>query len=107
MDETAGTDKPLTKTQVLNTLAERTGLSKKDVSNFLDSLGDMIEENLKEGGPGQMTIPGLFKVKVQHKPATPEREGINPFTKEKTIFKAKPASSTVKVQPLKPLKDRF
>jgi len=107
MDEATGTDKPLTKTQVLNAMAERTGLSKKDVANFFDQLGELIEANLKEGGPGTLTLPGLFKVKVQHKPATPERRGVNPFTKEETVFKAKPASTTVKVQPVKQLKDRF
>ena len=107
MEEATSTDKPLTKTQVLTAMSESTGLSKKDVTNFFDQLGDLIEKNLGEGGPGVLTIPGLFKVKVQHKPATPEREGINPFTKEKTTFKAKPASKTVKVQPMKQLKDRF
>ena len=51
-----------------------------------------------------MTIPGLMKVKVQRKPATPEREGVNPFTKEPTVFKAKPARNVVKVRPLIGLK---
>ena len=51
------------------------------------------------------TIPGLCKISVQHKPAVPERQGINPFTKEETTFKAKPARNVVKVRPLKNLKD--
>ena len=56
-------------------------------------------------GAGTFTVPGLMKVKVIRKPATKEREGINPFTKEPTIFKAKPARNVVKVAPLKALKE--
>jgi hypothetical protein len=50
-------------------------------------------------------MPGLCKIVVQHKPATKERKGINPFTKEETVFKAKPARNVVKIRPLKKLKD--
>jgi len=46
-----------------------------------------------------------MKINVVRKPAMPERKGINPFTKEETIFKAKPAKNVVKVVPLKGLKD--
>jgi len=55
-------------------------------------------------GPGLFTLPGLLKMKVVKKPATKAREGINPFTKEKMVFKAKPASKKVRVLPLKSLK---
>jgi nucleoid DNA-binding protein len=51
------------------------------------------------------TIPGLCKIVVQRKPATKERQGINPFTGEETTFKAKPARNVIKVRPLKNLKD--
>lgn len=100
-----GAKKPMTKTEVLNTLAEKTGMQKKDVANFFEELGKLIQQELSDGGPGVFSVPNLLKVKVVRKPATPEREGINPFTKEKTIFKAKPARNTVKAQPLKALKD--
>lgn len=50
-------------------------------------------------------IPGFVKMKVLIKPATAERKGINPFTKEETVFKAKPASKAVKVIAMKALKD--
>ena len=101
----AGSGKPMSKTEVLNALAEKSGLSKKEVGRVLESLSSLISENIGSGGPGVFNIPGLMKITVQHKPATPEREGINPFTKEKTIFKAKPARNVVKVRPLKGLKE--
>ena len=99
------TTKPLTRTEVIASLANRSGLSKQQVSSFFDELVDLIADQLKEGGPGVANIGGLMKVKVIRKPAQPEREGINPFTKEKTIFKAKPAQNVVKITPLKRLKD--
>ena len=64
-----------------------------------------MKKNLASRGPGMFTVPGLFKVKVVKKPATKAREGINPFTGEPTIFKAKPARKVVKVLALKGLKD--
>ena len=86
-------------------MCEATELSKQQVTLFLDELGKLIASNLKEDGPGAFAVPGLMKIKVVRKPATPEREGINPFTKEKTTFKAKPARNVVKITPLKGLKD--
>ena len=97
--------KPMTKTEVLNAMSEATGLGKKEVTEFLDQLGGLIKRNLAEGSPGVFNIPGLMKIKVVRKPATEARKGINPFTKEETIFKAKPARNVVKVVPLKGLKD--
>ena len=97
--------KPMTKTEVLNALAEGTGLNKKDVASVLTELGTLIGKNLGKKGPGVFNVPGLLKVKVIRKPATKARKGINPFTKEETVFKAKPARNVVKVQPLKALKD--
>ena len=97
--------KPMTKTEILNALAESTELSKKQVGSVLDELATLIGKSLGKKGPGIFNIPGLMKISVQRKPATPERKGINPFTKEPTIFKAKPARNVVKVRPLKGLKD--
>jgi nucleoid DNA-binding protein len=96
--------KPATKTEVYAYIAERTSLKKKEVSSVFEALTDMISRDLKKGS-GVFAVPGLMKIKVVHKPAVPERKGINPFTKEETIFKAKPARNVVKVQPLKGLKD--
>jgi len=97
--------KPLTKTEVLNALAETTDLSRKQVSGVLDELASLIGKNLGKRGPGVFNIPGLMKIKVVRKPATKARKGINPFTKEETVFKAKPARNVVKIVPLKALKD--
>ena len=100
-----GAAKPLTKTEVMNSLAEATGLSKKEIAGVLDALGNLIGESLGKKGPGVFNVPGLMKIKVQRKPATKARKGINPFTGEETMFKAKPARNVVKVRPLKKLKD--
>jgi nucleoid DNA-binding protein len=97
--------KPMTKTETIAALCEATGLAKDQVSGLLDELAKLIERNLKETGPGTFTIPGLMKINVVRKPATPERKGINPFTKEETVFKAKPAKNVIKVVALKGLKD--
>ncbi len=101
----AAAKKPLTKTQVIAALAEGTGLSKKQVAGVFEELGTLLGKNLGKRGPGVVNVAGLLKIKVVRKPATKARKGINPFTKEETIFKAKPARNVVKVQPLKALKD--
>ena len=101
----AATKKAPTKTEVLNAIAEATELSKKDVQAVFSSLEDQIRKSVGRRGAGMFTIPGLCKIVVQHKPATKERKGINPFTGEETVFKAKPARNVVKIRPLKNLKD--
>ena len=97
--------KAMTKTEILTALAEGTGLNKKDVAAVLDELGTVIGKSLGKQGPGVFNLPGLMKVKVIRKPATKAHKGINPFTKEETVFKAKPARNVVKILPLKGLKD--
>ncbi len=96
---------PMTKTQLLTSLAEETGLSKKECGAVLDELANTINRHLKKRGAGTFTMPGLMKIKTVRKPAVKARKGINPFTGEETMFKAKPARNVVKVQPLKGLKD--
>lgn len=96
--------KPTTKSEMLSNIAEKTDLKRKDVSAVFEELATMIKRDLKSG-PGVFNIFGLMKVKVVRKPATPARKGINPFTKEEVMFKAKPARNVVKVLPLKTLKD--
>ena len=98
-------DKPPTKSEVMNSIAETTGLGRKEVISVFDALNSMIEANLKPRGPGTFSVPGLMKIKVNKKAATKARKGINPFTGEETTFKAKPARKVVKVTPLKNLKD--
>ena len=103
-DVTGGSKKSMTKSEFLNSLADPTGLTRKQVAQVFDELGNLIGRQLSKKGPGMVTIPGLMKVKVVRKPATKEREGINPFTKEKIIIKAKPARNVVKIQAVKALK---
>lgn len=97
--------KPRTKSETLNILAESTGLTRRDISGVLDALDGLIGHDLKKG-PGIFTVPGLMKIMVIHKPATKARKGINPFTGEEAMFKAKPARNVVKVRALKGLKDK-
>lgn len=97
-------DKPLSKSEILNSLAETTELSRKEVSAVLEALEGLIEESLTKGS-GIFNLPGLLKIYVHHKKATPQREGRNPQTGETIIIKAKPASQVVKVRPLKKLKE--
>ena len=97
--------KARTKSQVFGELAETNDLTRKQVTNLFDDLAGMIKKDLGKKGPGYFTVPGLMKVKVVRKPATKARKGINPFTGEEMIFKAKPARNVVKVLALKGLKD--
>ena len=96
---------PMTKTALYANIAETTELSKKDVAKVFEALGDVINGHIKKGAIGAFTLPGLLKVKTIRKPATKKRKGVNPFTGEDTIFKAKPARTVVKVLPLKKMKD--
>ncbi|MEX1031887.1 MAG: HU family DNA-binding protein [Cellvibrionaceae bacterium] len=93
------------KTQLLNHLAESTELSRKQVSAVLDELSSVIEGHISKRGAGEFVLPGLFKVVTVKKPARKARKGINPFTGEQTMFKAKPASTQVKIRPLKKMKE--
>ena len=97
--------KPVTKTEMIAALAESTDLTKKQVGSLFDELATLIKKELGEEGAGMVTISNLLKIKVVRKPATPEHKGINPFTKEETVFKAKPAKNVVKLIPLRGLKE--
>lgn len=98
--------KPPTKSEIYRHIAEDTGLTRKDVAAVFDSMAGLIKKNLGgRAAPGLFTMPGLLKMRVVKKPATKARKGINPFTGEETVFKAKPASKVVKVNALKGLKD--
>jgi nucleoid DNA-binding protein len=98
------TDK-LTKSQIVASVADSTGLTKKQVGDVMDEMHSLIERSIKKRGVGEFTIPGILKITTVKKPARKARKGINPFTKEETVFKAKPASIAVKIRPLKKLKE--
>ena len=91
-----------TKSEILATISRDTELSRKQVSSVFDSLTGIIRKSLRSHGI--VTLPGLLKLKVVKRPATKAREGVNPFTKEKMMFKAKPATKKVRALPLKSLK---
>ncbi|NOX58874.1 MAG: DNA-binding protein [Planctomycetes bacterium] len=97
--------KARTKSEIYRELSERTELSRKQVVAVFEEMSSMIKKDLGKRGPGVFTVPGLMKVKVVRKPATKARKGINPFTQEEMMFKAKPARNVVKATPLKAMKD--
>jgi len=102
---TAKASKHMTKSEVVLALAEKTELTKKQVGAVLEELATLVAKNIGKKGPGVFVVPGLAKIKVIRKPATKARKGINPFTKEETVFKAKPARNVVKIQAVKAVKD--
>src|SRR6266566_9921179 len=97
-------NKPTSKSEILAAISEKTSLKRKDVVTVFDTLKDLIARDLTKG-PGIFNVVGLMKIKVVRKPAVPARKGINPFTKEEVMFKAKPARNVVKIQALKTLKE--
>lgn len=94
-----------TKAEVFTLLSDYAGISKKEVGYIFDGMSQIIKKDLAKQGPGEFKVPGMMKITVQRKPATKARKGINPFTGEETMFKAKPARNVVKVRPLKGLKE--
>lgn len=97
--------RPYTKGALVTTLAERTGLGRKDVTAVLTELTVVVGGHIQRGGPGKFVWPGVLKMTVKNVKAKKARKGINPFTGEPTTFKAKPASRKVRVTPLKALKE--
>ena len=95
----------MSKSQFVTTLAEKSGLDKKQAISALDTINTIVAQQLGPQGPGEVVIPGLVKLNVVDKPATLQHEGVNPFTKEPMVYKAKPARKVIKVMPLKALKD--
>lgn len=93
------------KTQIIASLADSTELSRKQVGAVLDGLTDIIERHLDKKGAGEFVMPSLFKISTIHKPATKARKGMNPFTGEEQMFKAKPAKTVIKLRALKKMKE--
>ena len=93
----------MTKSQLIEKIAEATELGKKDVKAVIESMVTVGHKELKK--TGVFLVPGFAKFVVIKKPATKERKGINPFTKEPTVFKARPARKLVRARPVKAAKD--
>lgn len=96
-----------TKTAILNEISENTDLSKKQISEVLDELSLIIERHLKKRAVGEFTLPGLLKIKSVTRPARPARKNVpNPFKPGEFMdIPKKPASTRVKILPLKKLKE--
>ena len=95
----------LGKTGLVNHLAQTSGVEPKAVKAVMAALEGAVLASVNKKGAGAFVLPGLLKVTAVAVPAKKARKGINPFTKEETVFKAKPASTKLKVRPLKKLKD--
>ena len=93
----------MSKSELIQKVADECSVAKKDVKAVMESLASVGYKELKK--TGMFMLPGFAKFMVVKKPATKERQGINPFTKEPTVFKAKPARKTLKARPVKAAKD--
>ena len=85
----------MTKTAILNELAEKTDLTKKQVASVLEELETLIERHIRKRGAGEFTLPGLLKIRSVKRPATKKRMGRNPATGEEIMIGPKPASTSV------------
>merc|ERR1719343_1739727 len=93
----------MTATAAYQSVAETTGLKSKDVKGVMEALVGVAADQLKKSG--SFKIAGVLNLKLKSKPAAPARKGVNPFTKEPCVFKARPASKTVKGYPMKKFKE--
>ena len=105
MAKAGAVSKSMSKSQVLSEVAESAGISRKQASAVMEELTTLIKRHIGKKGPGSFTMPGLFKITTVKKKAVPARKGINPFTGEETMFKAKPARTVIKIRALKKMKD--
>merc|ERR1712199_82289 len=93
----------MTASQAYGSVAESTGLKSKDVKAVVEGIIGVAADELKKSG--SFKLAGALNMKLKKKPAKPARKGVNPFTKEPCVFKAKPASKTVRALPMKKLKE--
>jgi nucleoid DNA-binding protein len=103
--KTTAVTERFTKTQIISDIAENTELSKKQVQSVLDELNLLIDRHIRKRAVGEFVLPGILKIQTVKKPAVKARKGTNPFTGEEMMFKAKPASTAVKVRALSKLKE--
>ena len=99
--------KAMTKTALYTEIATNTGVPKKDVASVFDELANVVERHIRKRGAGTFTLPGLLKIKTVRKKAVAAKKGVpNPFRPGETMdVAAKPATTKVKVLPLKKLKE--
>jgi DNA-binding protein HU-beta len=87
----------MTKSQLMTVLAEATGLSKKDVNKFMDSLATLAYKEVKKSN--EFALPGFGKLVKAHRKA---RIGRNPATGAEIKI---PAKVVVKFRVSKAVKD--
>ena len=97
--------KSISKSEILNAVADSVGeeITRKHVKQVVEALVEVGHKELKKNGV--FVLPGFAKFVVVKKPARPAREGINPFTGQKQMFAAKPASKAVRARAVKAIKD--
>merc|ERR1719163_1644572 len=93
----------LTAAGAYSSVAETMGLKPKDVKAAVEGLLGLAAAQVKKNG--SFKVAGALNLKLKVKPAAPARKGVNPFTKEPCVFKARPASKTVRALPMKKLKE--
>ena len=105
LPKVGASSKPRSKSEIFGTIAQHVGIHRRDVAAAFHVMGALIKADLSKSGSGVFKVPGLMRITVKRMPATKARMGINPFTKEEQMFKAKPARKVIKVRALKALKD--
>lgn len=105
--KTPAVQKKYTKTEILSEISANVNVSKKEVAAVLDELAVLIERHIKKRAVGEFTLPGLLKIKSVVRPARPARKGVpNPFRPGELMdIPRKPATTRIKVLPLKKLKE--
>ena len=101
----AGVKTKMTKTAMINDIAESTNLTRAQVTSVMEELESVIERHIRKRSVGEFTLPGLLKIKAAKRPATKKRMGRNPATGEEIVIAAKPATTRVRISALKKLKD--
>ena len=95
----------MTKASMLTHLAQETGLTRGQVDSVMTELEVLIERHIKKRSVGEFSLPGLLKIRSVKRPATKQRMGRNPATGEAVVVAAKPATTRVRITPLKRLKE--
>jgi nucleoid DNA-binding protein len=105
MAKASAISSPMSKGQIVSELSASTGLSRKQAGQVLEELSGLIKRHIGKKGPGMFALPGLLKITTVKKKAVPARKGVNPFTGQEQMFKAKPARTVIKIRALKKMKD--
>ncbi len=95
----------LGKSGLVDYISSASGVASRDVRSVLVALESAVSGSVHKNGAGVFVLPGLMKISAVKVAAKPKRKGINPFTKEEQWFAAKPATTKIKIRPLKRLKD--